>query len=78
MSLYSPPNEYLLQQGHTTLMVCRYHGEEALAIIDIKSILSVVVMVPFNFHIDDQSNQYSMVEQVGLDVVEADDLEDNE
>ena len=77
MSLYSPPNEYLLQKSHTTLAVCRYPDEGALVVIDAKSILSVVAMIPFNFLIDNNSDQYFMIEQVGLDVVEADDPEDD-
>lgn len=49
-----------------------------LVVIDIKSILSVVAMIPFNFLIDNRSDQYFMIEQVGLDIVEADDPEDIE
>ena len=78
VSLYSPPNEHIIQSSHTTLVVCRYLGEGALRIVDVESILSVVAMIPFNFLIDNCSDQYFMIEKVGLDVVEADDLEDNE
>ena len=78
VSLYSPPNDYILQLSHTTLVVCRYQGEEALIVIDVKSILSVVAMVPFDFLIDNCGDQYFMIEKVGLDVVEADVREDDE
>ena len=78
VSLYSPPNEYLLQQTHATLTVCRYHGDRALIVTDVKSILSVVAMVPFPFSLDGHGDQYFMIEKIGLDVIEADDLEDNE
>jgi hypothetical protein len=50
----------------------------ALMVIDIKSSLSVVAMVPFPFLLDGQGNQYFMVEMFGLDVIEANDLEDGE
>jgi len=70
VSLYSPPNEYLLQRSHTTLAVCLYRDEAALMVIDAKSITSVVAMVPFPYTIDGCSNQYFMIEHVGLDVVE--------
>ena len=76
--LYSMLNDYILQSSHTTLVVCRYQGEEALRVIDVKSILSVVAMVPFDFLIDNCSDQYYMIEKVGLDVAEADIPEDNE
>ena len=59
-------------------MVCRYHGEGALVVIDVKSILSVVAMIPFPFYLDGLDNQYYMVEKIGLDVIEADVLEDDE
>ena len=78
VSLYAPPNEYILQSTHNTLVVCRYHGEGALMVIDVKSILSVVAMVPFPFYLDGHDNQFFMVEKIGLDVIEADALEDDE
>ena len=78
VSLYSPPNEYLLRSSYTTLVVCRYRGEETLRVIDTESILSVVAMVPFDFLIDNCGDQYFMIEKVGLDVVEVDDPEDDE
>jgi len=78
VSLYSLPNEYLLQSSHTTLVVCRYQGEDALRVIDTKSILSVVAMVPFDFLIDNYDGQYFMIEKAGLDVVDGDDPEDDD
>lgn len=78
VSLYSPPNEYLLQQTNDTLVVCRYRGETALMVINVKLILSVVAMIPFPFLLDGRSDQYFMVEKFGLDVIEANDLEDSE
>ena len=47
-------------------------------VIEIKSIVSVVVMVPFPFSADRHSDNYFMIEQVGLDVVDADTREDVE
>ena len=35
-------------------------------------------MVPFPFLIDGHSDQYFMIEKVGLDVIEVDVLKDNE
>lgn len=49
-----------------------------LVVIDVKSILAVVAMVPFPFLIDGHGDQYFMIEQIGLDVVDGDDPEDNE
>lgn len=72
VSLYSPPDKYLLQSSYDTLCVCRYEGEDSLVVISAKSIISVVAMVPFPFTVGGHNNQYFMIEQIGLDVVEAD------
>jgi hypothetical protein len=78
LSLYSPPNEHLLQHSHTTLVVCKYRGDRALIVVDIKSILSVVAMVPFPFLIDCEGGQFFMIEKIGLDVAESGDIGDDE
>jgi hypothetical protein len=70
--LYSPPDEYLLRLTHDTLYVCGHPGEDAVVVIDIKSIVSVIAMVPFPFVVGGRSNQYFMIEQIGLDIVETD------
>ena len=75
--LYSLPNEYLLWTMSDTLAVCRYQGDGVLTVIDVKLVLSVMAMVPFPFLIDGHSDQYFMIEKVGLDVIEVDALEDN-
>jgi hypothetical protein len=72
VSPYSPPNGHLLQVSHGTLVVCRYRGDEILWVIDAKSIISVVAMVPFPFLLDGNGDNYFMIEKVGLDVTEAD------
>lgn len=78
VSLYSPPNEHILHITNNTLVVCRYRGEGALVVIDVRDILSVVAMIPFPFILDGCDSQYFMVEKIGLDVIEADALDDNE
>lgn len=78
VSIFSPPDEHLLQHSHTTLIVCGYQGENALAVIDAKSIISVVAMVPFPFLVGGQDNQYYVVEKIGLDVLEVDTENDEE
>jgi len=62
----------------SALVVCRGQGEAELTVIDVKSILAVIVMAPFPFVIDGHGSQYFLIENVGLDVIEADDLDDNE
>ena len=77
VSLYDPPNDYLLRTTYNTLVVCRKR-DPALTVIDIRSILSVITMAPFPFLIDGHGDQYFMIEKAGLDVIEADALKDNE
>jgi len=78
LSLYSPPNEHLLHTTCNALVVCRHGYNGILTVINVKSILSVIAMAPFPFLIDSNGDQYFMIEKVGLDVIEADALEDNE
>lgn len=78
VSLYDPPNQHLVRTTYETLVVCRSQCEGVLIVIDIKSILSVVGMAPFPFFIDGHGDQYSLIEKAGLDVIEADGLEDDE
>ena len=52
VSLYSPPNKFLLKRSHGTLIVCRYQDEAVLVVVNVKSILSVVAMVPFQYAVD--------------------------
>jgi hypothetical protein len=72
VSLYSPSDNYILDKTYGTLCVCGHQGEDAIAVIDVKSIVSVIAMVPFPFLVGGRNNQYFMVEQIGLDVVETD------
>ena len=73
VSPYSPPEEYLLQTSHSTLVVCRHQAEETLWVVDVKSILLVVAMVPFPFLVNGHNSYYYMIEKVGLDVIETDE-----
>lgn len=76
VSLYSPPNQYLLDFSSGALVVCRHQGERALVVIDVKWIHSVVAMVPFHYRVDGLDNYYFMIEKIGLDVVDVDAEED--
>jgi hypothetical protein len=77
VSLYSSPDEHLLSQSHATLLVC-WHQRAILTVIDVKSILSVVAMVPFPFSVAGHVDQFFVIEKIGLDVVEVDDNVDDE
>jgi len=74
VSLYSLPNKHLLQLTNDTLIVCGYQGDQSLAVIRVKSILSVVAMIPFPHFI---STRF-MVEKIGLDVIDTDHRGDDD
>ncbi|KAH7905890.1 hypothetical protein BJ138DRAFT_1072332, partial [Hygrophoropsis aurantiaca] len=69
VSLYSAPDKDLLRRSHQTLWVCKYQGIGALQVIDVKSIVSVVAMVPFP-HSDEVggSSSFFVAEKPGLEV----------
>jgi hypothetical protein len=68
VSLYSLPHEELLEYSHHTLLSCVYQGDAHLQVIDIKSIMSVVAMVPHHPFPEDPLDRYFVVEKPGLDV----------
>ena len=78
ISIYSPPNQYFLGYSHRTLIACRYQGKTMQVVIDMKSIVSVVAMVPFQYQIDRLDNCYFMIEKIGLDIIEVDTEEDRQ
>ncbi|KAF7322171.1 hypothetical protein MKEN_00741300 [Mycena kentingensis (nom. inval.)] len=64
ISVYSAPDVHLLEQSYNTLWVCKYRGDDALKIIEVKSIRSVIVMVPY-----DEGRVFA-VHKMGLEVGE--------
>lgn len=72
VSSYSDPDIELLKASSNTLWSCQYRGKEALSVIDVKVIKSVVAMVPHStaFLGDSWSNRVFVAEKPGLDVAE--------
>ena len=73
VSIYSDPDNELLQSSHQTLHVCRYQGDQVLQIIEAHSICSVIAMIPFDTYsgLDTTSHighRYFAVEKFGLDM----------
>lgn len=46
VSMYSSPDDDLLEASYETLYACKHHGVTALCVIDVKSISAVVAMPP--------------------------------
>ncbi|KAJ7092160.1 hypothetical protein C8R44DRAFT_719616 [Mycena epipterygia] len=73
VDLYSEPDEDLCLQSHNTVWSCAHGGGEHLRVITVKSIISVVAMVPHSV-VPGGSERYSadsyfLVEKPGLDVM---------
>ncbi len=66
ISLYSPPDKFLLEKSVGALAVCKYRGFSSLKVIPTSSILSVVAMVPFPA--DEDENAFFLVEKLGLEI----------
>jgi len=68
VSIYSPPNTRLLNLPSGTLWTCQDQGVRSLQVIDIKSIISVVAVVPLPHHAT--PGMLFVVEKMGLDIAE--------
>jgi hypothetical protein len=70
VSLYSTPDVDLLRISHDTLWSCEYHGDSALKFIDVKTIKSVVAMIPHSPVIrgEEARDRFFLVEKPGFDV----------
>lgn len=56
VSCYGSRHQELYEQSHQTLWVAQYLGEESLKVVDVKSIRSVVAMVPLVLSTEEASN----------------------
>ena len=73
VSTFSDPDHELLQSSHQSLYVCNYQGDQALEVIEVNSIHSVIAMVPFDQLLETTTvfqigHRYFMVEKFGLDM----------
>lgn len=69
ISVYSEPHADLLAASHGTFVSCQYFGDEALVIIEVSCIESVVAMVPHTPpHSMDTESHFFLIERPGLDI----------
>ena len=70
VSLYSRPCPTLLKVSVNTLWSCEYQGDSGLIFIDVKSIRSVVAMIPHVPLVDGRQagERFFLVEKPGFDV----------
>jgi hypothetical protein len=65
VSLYSEPDPTLYRKSYGALRVCHHQGDAGLMVVDVKSITSVVAMVPLG---PTDENRYFVAEKLGLNV----------
>jgi hypothetical protein len=69
VSIYSPPNQALLDASSNTLWSCTHQGDVGLKVVDVKTISSVVAMIPHGANFPgDTTGHFFVVEKPGLDV----------
>ena len=83
VSVYTKPNPTILRKSHNMLWSCEYQGDSALRFVDVKTIQSVVAMIPHTPAIEGRSSKrFFLVEKPGFDVAimagVEEDIPDNE
>jgi hypothetical protein len=72
-SVFSPPDQELLDLSHQAVYASHYRGDDALIAIDVKCLESVVSMVPYykitpEGEIEIPDTEHFLVEKMGLDI----------
>jgi hypothetical protein len=69
--MYSEPDPWLHNVSNDTLFSCTKQGNNGLRVVDVKSILLVIAMVPHHPVIPgkDVEERYFVVEKIGLEMV---------
>ncbi len=69
--LYGAPDESILKDSYNTVWVSKFLGHESCKVIDVKTIISVVGMCPYESPEDiGQMTRFFLVEKFGLDMGE--------
>ena len=77
VSMYSEPHPDLLSTSHGTFVSCQYFGDDALVVIKVSCIESVVAMIPHSPpHSLGSGSHFFLVERPGLDVANLGDSQE--
>ncbi|EGO01071.1 hypothetical protein SERLA73DRAFT_36961, partial [Serpula lacrymans var. lacrymans S7.3] len=69
VSLYSPPDQQLLHMSSGSVWLSEPQGNCLLKVIDVKTILGVVAMVPYSvMGLGQSQGRFLLVEKTGLDL----------
>ena len=75
ISLYSAPDPALLEISLGVLLMCQYHGDDSLILVEAQAIKFVVAMVPFmekpeGGRLRCHNGQFFVIEKPGLSLAE--------
>ena len=80
VSMWSEPDQELLERSSQAVYTCTYHGQDDLQVIKVKAISAIVAMVPMRPSEGDCCTHFFLIEKPGLDTLASMDvnLADNE
>lgn len=80
ISVFSPPDADLVRLSNRTVLSCKYLGEEALRVVDVTAIKSVVAMIPHRPTLPSGiiEDRFFVLERPGLDIFQFGVEEDQE
>ncbi|KAF8809319.1 hypothetical protein BYT27DRAFT_7222542 [Phlegmacium glaucopus] len=77
VSRYSPPHADILKKSYNTYWSCTHGRIEYIEVISVKTILSVVSIIPHKLFQDDSDHRYFVVEKPGLEIACLSGVEEN-
>ncbi|KAK1231867.1 hypothetical protein PQX77_005004 [Marasmius sp. AFHP31] len=78
VSVYSRPNEQLLEESSNVLWACQHTGEDGLRVINVKTIISVVSMQPLPVQTDLEGEWWFVVEKPGIEGLDLGSIQEDE
>jgi hypothetical protein len=70
VSVYSRPDQDMLEESYGVLWACQYEGNQQLIVIPVKTILSVVSIQPLPKQNDREDGLWFVLEKSGVEEVE--------
>ena len=74
VSVWSDPDMDLLRESSETVYLCRYCSDACLQVIDVKTITSVVAMIPMTPRNTDSSTHFFLLKKPGLEIQRLGDI----
>ncbi|ETW76855.1 hypothetical protein HETIRDRAFT_125856 [Heterobasidion irregulare TC 32-1] len=72
VSLFSQPDTELMKASSNTVLSCEHRGDSALAVINVKTIVAGVAMIPHGDGLPNLGSRFFVVEKMGLEIASMD------